>query len=617
MSAPALVAPPGCVVAGTGSASGKTTCTLALLCALRARGLTARAAKTGPDFIDVAFHAALTGQPAANLDTWMCRAARPTARATPGRQLPAGLRRLYARLCAPDAAGRPPDLIVVEGAMGLFDGGHRGAGSTALLAARLGLPVLLCLHAGGLGQSAAAVAEGFLRHRPAWAAHEAPLAFLGLICTHVGSPRHADLLRTALAPLRKDLPLLGLLPRQGAPDLRSRHLGLVEAREALPFMDRAGLARWMEENCRLDQLLRRLGLAVGRAAPADLPAGSAARLTACHALSLTPSLPPDPAVNPARALSANLTDIPTGTLTAKQTATASPLPPAKPAAGSPADRATAPVAAAAPATRFFAAARAVPPDLAPPPAATSCAPNPAAAASADALLPPPAAPARARRPSRRSRRRPVVGMAWDAAFSFCYADLPALWQELGAQVAVFSPLRDSAPPPYCAGLYFPGGYPELHAAALAANTSFRTALTRLADAGLPIYGECGGYIYLMRSLHLSGQDYPMSGLLPQTCTLTDRRAALGYRAALALPDWPAPTQTAAPLWTRGHEYHYAQEDGPLPAACRPLWRLYDSAGGLLREEGCRLGSVAGSWLHCYPEGSRRFWRTWLRALPPI
>lgn len=76
-------------------------------------------------------------------------------------------------------------------------------------------------------------------------------------------------------------------------------------------------------------------------------------------------------------------------------------------------------------------------------------------------------------------------MAWDAAFSFCYADLPALWQELGAQVAVFSPLRDSAPPPYCAGLYFPGGYPELHAAALAANTSFRTALTRLADAGLP------------------------------------------------------------------------------------------------------------------------------------
>ena len=590
MSAPALVAPPGCVVAGTGSASGKTTCTLALLCALRARGLTARAAKTGPDFIDVAFHAALTGQPAANLDTWMCRAARPTARATPGRQLPAGLRRLYARLCAPDAAGRPPDLIVVEGAMGLFDGGHRGAGSTALLAARLGLPVLLCLHAGGLGQSAAAVAEGFLRHRPAWAAHEAPLAFLGLICTHVGSPRHADLLRTALAPLRKDLPLLGLLPRQGAPDLRSRHLGLVEAREALPFMDRAGLARWMEENCRLDQLLRRLGLAVGRAAPADLPAGSAAGLTTCHALGLTPSLPPDPA----RALSANLAEIPTGTLTAKQTATASPQPPAKPAAGSPADRATAPVAAAAPATRFFAAARAVPPDLAPPPAATSCAPNPAAAASADALLPPPAAPARAQRPSRRSRRRPVVGMAWDAAFSFCYADLPALWQELGAQVAVFSPLRDSAPPPYCAGLYFPGGYPELHAAALAANTSFRTALTRLAEAGLPIYGECGGYLYLLEALTgFDGVRHPLLGLLPGEAVMRDRLASLGYREVETVSDTvfgPAGTRL------RGHEFHYSAlvaEPGG-----KPLFAAKDLRGNV-RPAGSARGNVCGSYIHLY------------------
>lgn len=159
--------------------------------------------------------------------------------------------------------------------------------------------MLLCLHARRPGAVRSGRGRRFFAPPPGLAAHEAPLAFLGLICTHVGSPRHADLLRTALAPLRKDLPLLGLLPRQGAPDLRSRHLGLVEAREALPFMDRAGLARWMEENCRLDQLLRRLGLAVGRAAPADLPAGSAAGLTTCHALGLTPSLPPDPAVNPA------------------------------------------------------------------------------------------------------------------------------------------------------------------------------------------------------------------------------------------------------------------------------------------------------------------------------
>jgi cobyrinic acid a,c-diamide synthase len=540
-SGPGLAAPPGCVVAGTGSASGKTTLTLALLCALRARGLNVHAAKTGPDFIDVAFHAALTGRPAANLDTWMCREARPASRPGAGRGLPPGLVRLYARLAAPDADGRPPDLIVAEGAMALFDGGHKGAGSTAQLAARLGLPVLLCLHAGGLGQSAAAVAEGFLRHRPAWAAREAPLSFLGLVCTHVGSPRHAALLRAALAPLRRELPLLGLLPREGAPDLRSRHLGLVEAREALPQVDPAALACWLEQNCRLDLLLRRLGLAPRRAAqkaPGKGPAPAAPHTAARQA---------------------------------------------------------------APVTRFFAAAGQLPPDL----------PAPAGAAAVQAA---------ATRPRPRAARRPVVGLAWDAAFSFCYADLPALWQELGARVVVFSPLQDKAPPPDCAGLYFPGGYPELHAAALAANTAFRAALVRLAREGRPVYGECGGYIYLMRSLRLQGQDYPMSGLLPLSCTLSDRRAALGYRAALALPGWPAPPGPqahAAPLWTRGHEYHYAAENGPLPPACRPLWRLYDSAGVLLREEGCRLGCAAGSWLHCYPEGSRRFWRAWLRALPRI
>ena len=153
---------PGLVIGGTGSNSGKTTLTLALLCALHERGLAARAAKTGPDYIDAAFHAALTGQPAANLDTWMCREAAPSPTERPLRAgcgpscgLPAGLKRVFARMSAPcslplagdTTAATPdtlphilPDILVVEGAMGLFDGGHRGTGSTAHLAALLGLP---------------------------------------------------------------------------------------------------------------------------------------------------------------------------------------------------------------------------------------------------------------------------------------------------------------------------------------------------------------------------------------------------------------------------------------------------------------------------------------------
>ena len=520
---------PGLVIGGTGSNSGKTTLTLALLCALHERGLVARTAKTGPDYIDAAFHAALTGQPAANLDTWMCRESAPSSTERPLSSgsgslsgLPAGLRRVFARMAAPyqPQTGTPavltPDILVVEGAMGLFDGGHKGAGSTAHLAALLGLPVLLVLNAGGMGQSITALAEGFLHHRPAWAGAW-PLRFLGMVCTHVGSTRHADLLRQSLAPLTKStgVPLLGLMPRQGAPNLPARHLGLVEAREALPAVDRQALAQWAENNCDLSVLLKKAG------------AASLRRALGTHG---TKSISDDEN---------------------------QPERPSTPAT----------------AARFF----------------------PAFIVNA-----------------RRGKQPLRIGLAWDEAFSFCYADLPAVLGELKAEVVTFSPLWDAAPPPGCAGLYFPGGYPELHAECIAANAQMRTALHAFAAQGMPIYGECGGYMYLMRSLLAHGQQYAMSGLLPRSCALGQTKAALGYRAGLAHSDWPHASTTARPLWVRGHEFHYAQEQvDPLPAQCSPLWQLHDSQGRFLRADGCRMGSVAGSWLHCYPEGSRRFWRLWL------
>ncbi len=500
---------PGLIVGGTGSNAGKTVTTLALLRALRARGLRVHAAKTGPDFIDTAFHAALTGAPAANLDVWMCRAARPDGKSETLRRVPQGLARVFARMRGPGADGRKPDMLLVEGAMGLYDGGAGGAGSTAQLAVLLGLPVLLALTVHGLGQSVAALAEGFLQHRPAWTADAGHPAFVGMICTHVGGEKHKEILRQALAPLtaQTGVPLLGLLPRDGAPRLESRHLGLVEARESLPGLDHESLAAWLETHCDVRALVHQLG------APQR-------------------GLPP----SPSRA------DAPPG--------------------------------------RFFAP--------------------------------------RVRNGT--TARRPRLGVAWDAAFSFCYADLPALLREMGAELRFFSPLTDAAPPSGCDGLYFPGGYPELHAAALAANTAMRASLRAFADQGLPVYGECGGYIYLMRALRLDGRDYPMSGLLPLTCLMGGQRAALGYRAARALPGWPAgsssgPAGTAQALRARGHEFHYGRLEGTaLPPGCAPLWQLRDSKGALLGPEGCRLGSVAGSWLHLYPEGARRFWRAWLAGL---
>ena len=490
--------PPGLLVASTTSGAGKTVAALGLIRALRGAGLEVRAAKTGPDFIDAAFLAAASGGPAVNLDAWMCR---PGARGRP-RGLPAGLGRLRRRLLAPVGA-KAPDIWVVEGAMGLYDGGPGGSGGAAQLAVLLDLPVLLVLNVRGMGQSVAALAEGFLRHEPPGGAPR----FLGVLCTQGGSGQHEGLLRDALGPvLRKArLPLLGFLPRADAPKIASRHLGLVEAREALAGLDLDGLGRWFAAHCDVPGILRALGMAAPRTAPAVPPQG--------------PATPP-------------------------------------------------------PASAAFFPVR--------------CAPG--------------------------HRKRPRIGIARDAAFSFCYADLPALLAELGAEPVFFSPLEDAAPPPDCAGLYFPGGYPELHAGALAANTAMLGALRATAARGIPIYGECGGYIYLMRELEAEGRRHALAGLLPLVCRLGERRAALGYREAAPVPGWlPANAENASPpLLVRGHEFHYARLSAPgLPPSCAPLWRVTDAAGKARGPEGCRLGRVAGSWLHLYPEGSRRFWKAWL------
>ncbi|MDE7241385.1 cobyrinate a,c-diamide synthase [Desulfovibrio sp.] len=488
--------PPGLLVAAPGSSAGKTVAALGLIRALRGLGLAVAAAKTGPDFIDTAFLAQASGAPAANLDAWMCR---PGGRGRP-RVPPAGLARLRQRLLAP-AREKAPDIWVVEGAMGLYDGGPAGAGGAAQLACVLGLPVLLLLNARGMGQSAAALAEGFLRHEPRGGRPR----FLGVICTHTGGAGHERLLREALAPVlrRERLPLLGFLPRAGAPTLANRHLGLVEAREALDGVDLDGIGRWFAAHCDVEGTLRALGLSASA---------------------------------PARA---------SGDETTKAPAHAD--------------------------TAFF--------------------------------------PCRARRAGRHTGR-PRIGIARDAAFSFCYADLPALLAELGAEPVFFSPLADAAPPEGCAGLYFPGGYPELHAGALAANGPMLAALRGLAARGLPVYGECGGYIYLMRELEAGGRRHALAGLLPLACQMGDRLAALGYREAAPLPGWLP--EGKSPLLVRGHEFHYARLSSPeLPRSCAPLWRVTDAAGMSRGTEGCRLGRVAGSWLHLYPEGSRRFWKAWL------
>ena len=189
----------GLVIAAPSSGSGKTTITLGLLRAFKRSGIAIRGAKSGPDYIDPRFHEAASGAPCFNLDAWAMS--------------PARIRSL--------AAGDAP--LIIEGAMGLFDGAPPdGRGSVADLARQLGLPVILVVDAASMAQSIAPLVAGFARHDP-------EVHIGGVILNKVGSARHEVMLRHALESI--GIPVLGALPRRKGIEQPSRHLGLIQAQE--------------------------------------------------------------------------------------------------------------------------------------------------------------------------------------------------------------------------------------------------------------------------------------------------------------------------------------------------------------------------------------------------
>ncbi|HIJ61281.1 MAG TPA: cobyrinate a,c-diamide synthase [Rhodospirillaceae bacterium] len=235
----------GLIIAAAASGSGKTVFTLGLLAALKARGLRPASAKVGPDYIDAAFHTAAGGQPCRSLDVWAMR--RDTLAAE------------VARLAA---AGDP---VIVEGVMGLFDGALVAEGdcpgSTADLAAITGWPVILLVDLKGQSASAAALVDGFARHR-------AGLPLAGVVFNRVGGPGHRAAVEAAVAATCPRLPRLGWLPRHPALALPERHLGLVQAGETAELPARiAAAAEVIAEYVDIDRLV-----ALARPSPLAAPA---------------------------------------------------------------------------------------------------------------------------------------------------------------------------------------------------------------------------------------------------------------------------------------------------------------------------------------------------------
>jgi cobyrinic acid a,c-diamide synthase len=200
----------GVIISAPASGSGKTLLTLGLARAFTARGLRVQCFKSGPDYIDPAFHRAATGRESFNLDSWAM-----------GSQMVAGL------LGKAEGA----DLVIAEGSMGLHDGvalaGEWGRGASADLALHLDWPVVLVIDASGQAQTAGAVALGLLSYRPG-------LRLAGVVLNKVASPRHEKLLRAGIEAA--GIRVLGALPRLASVELPERHLGLVQAEE-LPELE--------------------------------------------------------------------------------------------------------------------------------------------------------------------------------------------------------------------------------------------------------------------------------------------------------------------------------------------------------------------------------------------
>ena len=437
------------IISAPRSGAGKTTVTLGLLAALRRRGVSVRAAKAGPDYIDPAFHTAATGAASVNLDSWAMR--------------PALLDALAA-----DAA-RDAELLVVEGAMGLFDGvpGEPGrSGAAADLAARWRVPVLLVLDVAGQSQSAAAVVAGFASYDPA-------VRLAGVVLNRVGSERHRMLVADAIA--RLGVPVLGAIPRDASLVLPERHLGLVQAREHGDLAQRlARLADAIEKHCDLDAIC---------AAAKTWMAGTDPRVASRPGTAMTEK---------------------------------------------------------------------------------------------DVIAPP----------------GQCIALASDAAFSFMYPHLLTGWRRAGAEIFPVSPLADAAPPDDCDVCWLPGGYPELHAGALAGAQRFRAGLARFA-ATRPVHGECGGYMVLGAGLvDADGSRHAMTGLLGHATIFAQRKLHLGYRAARLLAACPI---GAAGATVRGHEFHHASviERG----SDAPLVDLRDAQGQAVAESGGRRGNVSGTFFH--------------------
>jgi len=435
---------PGLMLAAPHGRSGKTTLTLALLLAWRARGYSVQPFKKGPDFIDPSWLSLAAGRLCRNLDAYFMPAAVLSATF--------------------DRASRGADLSLVEGAMGLYDGlDLEGSGSSAEIAKLLNLPVVLVIDATRMTRSAAALVLGFQHFDP-------EVRIAGVILNRVARSRHEKMLRDAIEKYC-GVPVLGAVPKDEELAIPDRHLGLIPAAERGELVRRlARLTAVGQRHLDVDGLLKVAG-ATGKPAPV------AGRQEV--------SLDPADFLNGRR--SSELLWQPYFDQEGRRES-----------------------------------------------------------GNSDSSL-----RVRSEAGNNTGSTRLKVGVVLDQAFTFYYPENLEALKEVGAELVRINSLTDQDLPDIDA-LYLGGGFPEVFAAQLEANLPLRRALAKAVEEGLPVYAECGGLMYLGRSILWGEQRHEMVGVLPIETRVEARPQAHGYTALEATPENPL---FPARIELRGHEFH--------------------------------------------------------------
>ncbi len=196
----------------------------------------------------------------------------------------------------------------------------------------------------------------------------------------------------------------------------------------------------------------------------------------------------------------------------------------------------------------------------------------------------------------RNEKRVRIGIARDSAFCFYYADNLESLEDQGAELVFFSPMTDNDLPGDIDGLYFGGGYPELFSEKLAGNNVLRQRVKEKSADGMPIYGECGGFMYLCEELvDQNNIKFPMSGCFPFSTKMFTRLKALGYREITLSRDTII---GKAGLTIRGHEFHYSELVAPsrkIPS----VFSITDRSGMDKAPEGYVIQHTLGSYNHLH------------------